>query len=111
MILTSAPQGGLKLRSYSLRRVNPEVLLRSYLQGGSRFSEQLNGMFAVGTWDTVNEELVLACDSMGVKLPLRRPRDHRDWAAVPDVTCLPRRAPQRPGMRHHRPFGRENHLS
>ena len=37
-------------------------------------------MFAVGTWDTVNEELVLACDSMGVKLPLRRPRDHRDWA-------------------------------
>jgi asparagine synthase (glutamine-hydrolysing) len=44
-----------------------EVVLRAYLQWGTDFACHLNGMFAIGIWDVVRQELVLVRDRMGVK--------------------------------------------
>ena len=44
-----------------------EVVLRAYLQWGVDFARHLNGMFAIGIWDEVRQELVLVRDRMGVK--------------------------------------------
>ncbi|WP_405009226.1 asparagine synthase (glutamine-hydrolyzing) [Kitasatospora sp. NBC_01539] len=44
-----------------------EVVLRAYLQWGTDFARRLNGMFAIGIWDAVRQELVLVRDRMGVK--------------------------------------------
>jgi asparagine synthase (glutamine-hydrolysing) len=44
-----------------------EVVLRAYLQWGTDFARRLNGMFAIGIWDAVREELILVRDRMGVK--------------------------------------------
>ncbi|WP_406346527.1 asparagine synthase (glutamine-hydrolyzing) [Streptomyces sp. NBC_01547] len=44
-----------------------EVILHAYLEWGSRFVEQLQGMFAIAVWDVVNHELVLARDHLGIK--------------------------------------------
>jgi asparagine synthase (glutamine-hydrolysing) len=44
-----------------------EVVLRAYLQWGDTFVERLNGMFAMGIWDTRREELLLVRDRLGVK--------------------------------------------
>lgn len=44
-----------------------EVLLRAYLQWKSDFVHKLNGIFAFGIWDQMNEELLLVRDRLGVK--------------------------------------------
>jgi asparagine synthase (glutamine-hydrolysing)/amidotransferase len=58
----------LAARGHRFRtRSDTEVLLLSYLEWGHGFAGRLNGMFAVGIWDTGRQELVLARDRMGVK--------------------------------------------
>ncbi len=44
-----------------------EVLLRAYLQWKLDFVHKLNGIYAFGIWDHVNEELLLVRDRLGVK--------------------------------------------
>ena len=44
-----------------------EVVLRSYLEWGERFVEELHGMFAIALWDARNQKLVLARDRLGKK--------------------------------------------
>lgn len=44
-----------------------EVLLCAYLQWKLDFVHQLNGIYALGIWDAVNEELILVRDRLGVK--------------------------------------------
>jgi asparagine synthase (glutamine-hydrolysing) len=44
-----------------------EVIAHAYEQFGSRFLEQLDGMFAIALWDSVAGKLVLARDRLGKK--------------------------------------------
>ncbi|MGA8116519.1 MAG: asparagine synthase (glutamine-hydrolyzing) [Actinocatenispora sp.] len=44
-----------------------EVVLHAYLQWGEGMAERLNGMFALGVWDSRRQELLLVRDRMGVK--------------------------------------------
>jgi asparagine synthase (glutamine-hydrolysing)/amidotransferase len=44
-----------------------EVVLHAYLQWGDGLVYRLNGMYALGIWDTRSEELLLVRDRMGVK--------------------------------------------
>ncbi|MCK2221084.1 asparagine synthase (glutamine-hydrolyzing) [Actinomadura sp. ATCC 31491] len=48
-------------------RSDTEVVLRAYLQWGEDLAGHLNGMFALGVWDTRSEELLLVRDRMGIK--------------------------------------------
>jgi len=44
-----------------------EVLLHLYEQEGSRCLQRLNGQFAFAIWDSVNQELFLARDRVGIR--------------------------------------------
>jgi asparagine synthase (glutamine-hydrolysing) len=58
----------LRKRGHSFAtRSDTEVVLRSYLEWGERFVEELQGMFAVALWDARNQKLVLARDRLGKK--------------------------------------------
>ncbi|MEU8700913.1 asparagine synthase (glutamine-hydrolyzing) [Streptomyces sp. NPDC048680] len=48
-------------------RSDTEVVLTAYLQWGAGFAARLNGMFAIGLWDTGTRELLLVRDPIGVK--------------------------------------------
>ena len=50
-----------------------EVVLRAYLQWGESFVERLNGMYAFGLWDAVEQTLLLVRDRMGIKPLYYRP--------------------------------------
>lgn len=54
---------GIKLRSNS----DTEVLLYLYILYGVKALERLNGMWAFGIWDNVEQKLFLCRDRMGVK--------------------------------------------
>ena len=57
-----------ELDDYPFRtRSDSEVVLAAFDRWGVRAFEKFNGMFALAIWDTVNEELVLARDRMGIK--------------------------------------------
>jgi asparagine synthase (glutamine-hydrolysing) len=53
-----------------------EVVLHAYLEWGDAFVERLNGMFALGIWDTRREELLLVRDRMGIKPLYYAPTPH-----------------------------------
>ncbi len=53
-----------------------EVVLRAYLEWGDDFVERLNGMFAMGIWDTRREELLLVRDRLGIKPLYYAPTAH-----------------------------------
>src|SRR5438045_1934169 len=58
----------LRRRGHSFAtRSDTEVVLRSYLEWGERFVEELHGMFAIALWDARNQKLVLARDRLGKK--------------------------------------------
>jgi asparagine synthase (glutamine-hydrolysing) len=44
-----------------------EVILRAYRQWNSEFVQRLNGIYAIGIWDSLREELLLVRDRLGVK--------------------------------------------
>jgi len=44
-----------------------EVIVHLYEEYGHNFVTKLNGMFAIGLWDTRNEKLILARDRIGIK--------------------------------------------
>ena len=48
-------------------RSDTEVVLRAYLQWGVDFVEHVQGMFAIGLWDSRRQKLVLARDRLGKK--------------------------------------------
>jgi len=48
-------------------RSDTEVVLRSYLEWGEKFVEELQGMFAIALWDSRSQKLVLARDRLGKK--------------------------------------------
>ena len=54
---------GYKFRSYS----DTEALLISYIEWGPDCVKRLNGIFAFGIWDEMNQCLFLARDRLGVK--------------------------------------------
>jgi asparagine synthase (glutamine-hydrolysing) len=45
-----------------------EVIIYGYKQWGTKVFDHLNGMFGVAIWDVKRERLVVARDSMGIKL-------------------------------------------
>ena len=58
----------LRKRGHSFAtRSDTEVVLRSYLEWGERFVEELQGMFAIALWDARHHKLVLARDRLGKK--------------------------------------------
>src|SRR5438105_3393693 len=58
----------LRRRGHSFAtRSDTEVVLRSYLEWGERFVEELHGMFALAVWDGPNQKLVLSRDRLGKK--------------------------------------------
>ncbi|MEV6983274.1 asparagine synthase (glutamine-hydrolyzing) [Sphaerisporangium sp. NPDC051017] len=48
-------------------RSDTEVVLRAYMEWGIGFATRLNGMYALGIWDTRTEELLLVRDRLGIK--------------------------------------------
>jgi asparagine synthase (glutamine-hydrolysing) len=44
-----------------------EVIVHGYEQYGDAFIQRLNGMFAIGLWDSKQKRLLLARDRMGIK--------------------------------------------
>src|SRR5881275_145687 len=57
----------LRRRGHSFAtRSDTEVVLRSYLEWGERFVEELHGMFAIALWDARNQKLVLARERLGI---------------------------------------------
>lgn len=48
-------------------RSDTEVLLRAYLEWGTRMTTELDGIYAVALWDGSNRRLVLIRDPLGVK--------------------------------------------
>ncbi len=48
-------------------RTDGEVIVHAYEEFGSRFLEELDGMFALAVWDSVQGKLVLARDRLGKK--------------------------------------------
>ncbi|WP_226037687.1 asparagine synthase (glutamine-hydrolyzing) [Aquibacillus saliphilus] len=54
---------GWSFNSYS----DTEVLLKSYIQWGRDCVQKLNGIFAFAIWDSINKELFMARDRLGVK--------------------------------------------
>lgn len=48
-------------------RTDTEVVLAAYLKWGPESLHRLNGMFAFAIWDTVEKQLFLARDRMGIK--------------------------------------------
>ncbi len=66
---------GLRSRGHRLSsQSDVEVISHLYEERGSRFLEQLQGMFSIALWDVREQTLLLARDRLGVK-PLY-------WAAV-----------------------------
>lgn len=58
----------LELQGHSFRtKSDTEVIVHSYEQYGEAFVERLNGMFAIGLWDSKWKKLILARDRMGIK--------------------------------------------
>src|SRR5256885_1017921 len=58
----------LRRRGHSFAtRSDTEVVLRSYLEWGESFVEELHGMFAIALWDARTQKLVLARDRLGKK--------------------------------------------
>src|SRR2546423_1267945 len=58
----------LRRRGHSFAtRSDTEVVLRSYLEWGESFVEELHGMFAIALWDARAQKLVLARDRLGKK--------------------------------------------
>ena len=55
--------GGAKFRT----RCDTEVLLHLYQRFGDSFVRHLDGMFAVGLWDSARQRLILARDHLGQK--------------------------------------------
>ena len=54
---------GYKFESYS----DSEVVLHAYLEYGTGFVGELNGMFAISIWDGRKNELLLIRDRLGIK--------------------------------------------
>ncbi len=54
---------GYKFESYS----DSEVVLHAYLEYGTGFLAELNGMFAISIWDGRKNELLLIRDRLGIK--------------------------------------------
>ncbi|WP_184881097.1 asparagine synthase (glutamine-hydrolyzing) [Sphaerisporangium siamense] len=48
-------------------RSDTEVVIRAYLEWGPGFAARLNGMYAMGIWDTRTEQMLLVRDRMGIK--------------------------------------------
>src|SRR2546421_7575310 len=58
----------LRRRRHSFAtRSDTEVVLRSYLEWGESFVEELQGMFALAVGDEPSQKLVLARDRLGMK--------------------------------------------
>ena len=59
----------LEQRGYSFRtRSDTEVIIHGYKEWGTDVMNHLNGMFGVAIWDANRKRLVVARDSMGIKM-------------------------------------------
>lgn len=68
-------------RGYVFRtETDTEVIANAYSEWGECFLDRLNGMFAIGIWDTRKRELFLARDRFGIK-PLY-------YSELPDGTFI-----------------------
>ena len=68
--LYNAPELREELRRCGRRlltRSDTEIVLQSFLQWGAGCCDRFNGIFAFAVWDTLNRQLFLARDPMGVK--------------------------------------------
>ncbi|KAB7840012.1 asparagine synthase (glutamine-hydrolyzing) [Streptomyces mobaraensis] len=58
----------LRRRGHEFRTASDtEVVLRGYLEWGPGVADRLNGMYALGIWDSRSERLVLLRDRLGIK--------------------------------------------
>lgn len=78
----------LKNKGYSFRSYSDtEVLLVSYIEWGPRCVDYLNGIFAFGVWDQLQQQLFLARDRMGVK-PLFYTRQGDSFLFASEIKAL-----------------------
>lgn len=64
-----------------------EVILEAFSRYGTGFVNELNGMFAFAIYDTLNKELFLYRDRMGIK-PLYFYWDGKDFAFASEIKAL-----------------------
>lgn len=64
-----------------------EVILQLYLKFGKRFTEQLNGQFAIAIWDPRIQSLILARDRFGI-CPLFYYHDKNIFAFASEIKAL-----------------------
>src|SRR2546425_7163311 len=70
----------LESRGHRFRtRSDTEVIIHGYKQWGNDVLTRLNGMFGVAIWDVQRQRLILARDSMGIKLIYYAIRDGTVW--------------------------------
>lgn len=77
-------------------RTDTEVVLHLYESLGIRMAEELNGMFAMGIWDTREPALYLIRDRYGIKpLFYQKDRDHFRFASEIKAILEDPRVPRR----------------
>lgn len=78
----------LQADGYPFRsRTDTEVILALYQKTGKSFLSRLEGMYAFAIWDTVEKELFLARDPLGIK-PLYYYHDSRHFAFASEMKAL-----------------------
>jgi asparagine synthase (glutamine-hydrolysing) len=74
---------GVTFRGHS----DTEVMLEWYARIGPQVLDKLNGIFAIGVWDTQKRELFVARDGLGVK-PLYFTKSPRGFAFASELKAL-----------------------
>lgn len=76
-------QAGHRFRT----RSDTEVLLKAYRQWGSRFTDHIDGMFAIAIWDAGRQQLRLYRDRAGIK-PLYWYFDGSEFAFASELKAI-----------------------